>query len=62
LAINTHEQRVTTTHIYDGSWANSDMPLFRRQAASSRGHKQDVKQFMEISYAQIRCSIADINC
>jgi hypothetical protein len=38
----------------------SDMPLFRGQAASLHGHKQDARKCMEISYAQIGLSIADI--
>jgi hypothetical protein len=40
--------------------ASSDMPLFRGKAASSCRHKQDKKQFEEISYDQIGLSIADI--
>jgi hypothetical protein len=38
----------------------SDTPLFRRQAASLCGHKQDARQFVEISYRRIKLSIADI--
>jgi hypothetical protein len=37
-----------------------DTPLFRGQAASLHGHKQYERQFIEISYARIRLSIADI--
>jgi hypothetical protein len=38
----------------------SDMPDFRGQSASSREHKQNARQFVEISYPQIVLSIADI--
>jgi hypothetical protein len=32
----------------------------QRKATSSRGHKQNIEQFMEISYTQIGLSTADI--
>jgi hypothetical protein len=55
-AINTHE-------LMDSLQAfpmNQIRMGVNSKAASSRGHKQDVKQFVEISYAQIKCSIADL--
>jgi hypothetical protein len=42
VVINNHTILIrNTTHIYNGSWAKCDMPLFRGQAATLRGHKQD---------------------
>jgi hypothetical protein len=35
-------------------------PLFSGQSASLRGHKQDARKFVEISYMQIGLSIPDI--
>jgi hypothetical protein len=30
------------------------------ESPSSRGHKQDIKQFVEISYGKIEITIADV--
>jgi hypothetical protein len=48
-----------TIRIFDESWANINMPLLRGKRPPH--HKQDIrKQFVEISYAWINFSIAEI--
>jgi hypothetical protein len=42
MAINTQNNGFTTC-IYNEPWANRDMPHFRGKAASSYGHKQDIR-------------------
>ncbi len=57
MATNIQEQMESQ---YE-SWANSKTPLIREKAATSHGHKAGHwKHCVEISYAQIGLSIADI--
>ncbi len=55
-AISIHN----TTHIYDESWANSDMPLFIGRLLHHVDTSRTSEQFVDISYARIGLSIADI--
>jgi hypothetical protein len=61
VAINTHRYKIhNTTHIYEESWANSDMPLFRGRPLHHLNTSRTSEQFMEINYMWIGLSIADI--
>jgi hypothetical protein len=61
VAINNHGHKIhKTTHIYDKSWANSDMPLFRGRPLHHLDTSRTSVQFMEINYMQIGLSIADL--
>jgi hypothetical protein len=60
MAINTHGHKIhNTTHIYNESWANSDMPLFRGRPLHHADTSRTSEQFMEINYIRIGLSIAD---
>jgi hypothetical protein len=61
MAINTKGHKIhNTTHIYYESWANNDMPLFRGRPLHHVDTSRTLEQLAEISYGQIRLSIADI--
>jgi hypothetical protein len=49
-----------TTPIYNESWANSDMPLFRGRPLHHVDTSRTSEQFVEINYKRIGLSIADI--
>jgi hypothetical protein len=62
VAINTQGHKIhDTTHIYDESWANSDMPLFRGRSLHHVDTSSTLEQFVKINYMLIGLSIADIN-
>jgi hypothetical protein len=62
LAINTHGQKIyNSTSIFDESWANSDMPLFRGRSLYLEDISRTSEQFVEINYMQVGLSIAHIS-
>jgi hypothetical protein len=61
VVINNHTISIhDTILIYEKSWANGDMPLFRRRPLHHVDTSRISEQFVEISYERIRLSIADI--
>jgi hypothetical protein len=54
MAINTHGHKIhDTTCIYNESWANSDMPLFRGRPIHHVDTSRMSEQFGEINYMHI---------
>jgi hypothetical protein len=62
MAINNNRHKIhNTTPIYDESWANSDLPLFRGRPLHHLDTSRTSEQFVEINYMRIGLSTADIN-